>query len=69
LTDKLAETCRHFWLFAKENPQTCPYLSANCLIVLCVNAQYTHVARPCEGLPELCLQFGNWRGLRSRAPF
>jgi hypothetical protein len=48
LTDKLAETCGHFWLFTKETPQTCPYLSANCLIVLCVNVQYTHVCTPMQ---------------------
>jgi hypothetical protein len=43
LTDKLAETCGHFWLFAKQDPQTCPYLSANDLIVLCVNVQFAHL--------------------------
>jgi hypothetical protein len=61
LTDKLAETSGLFWLFVKQDPQTFPYLSANCLIVLCVNVQFTHVCTPSQGLPELFLQFGNWR--------
>jgi hypothetical protein len=65
LTDKLTETCGHFWLFVKETPQTFPYLSANFLIVLCVNVHFAHVytPMPCEGLPEL-YSSGNWRGLR-----
>ena len=58
LTDNLAEVCGHIWLFAKEAPQMFPYLSANCLIVLCVNVQFTHVCTPMQGLPELFLQFG-----------
>jgi hypothetical protein len=49
LTDKLAETCGHFWLFAKQDPQTCPYLSANGLIVLCVNVQFAHLCTPMRG--------------------
>ena len=53
LTDKLTETRGNFWLFAKQAPQTFPYLSANGLIVLCVNIQFTHdvctpMARPAE---------------------
>jgi hypothetical protein len=42
LTDKLTEKRGNFWLFAKQAPQTFPYLSANGLIVLCVNIQFTH---------------------------
>ena len=61
LTDKLAETSGLFWPFAKQDPQTFPYLSANCLIVLCGNVQFTHVCTPMQSLPELFLQFGNWR--------
>jgi hypothetical protein len=61
LTDKLAETSGVLWLFVKQAPQTFPYLSANGLIVLCVNVQFTHVCTPMQGLPELFLQFGNWR--------
>jgi hypothetical protein len=37
LTDKLAKVRGHIWLYAKEALQTFPYLSANGLIVLCVN--------------------------------
>ena len=37
LADKLAEARRDIWLVAKQAPQTFPYLSANGLIVLCVN--------------------------------
>ena len=61
LTDKLAETWGHFWLFAKQALQAFPYPSANGLIVLCVNVQFTHVFMSKQGLPELFLQFGNWR--------
>jgi hypothetical protein len=61
VTDKLAETRGNFWLFAKQAPQTFPYLSANGLIVLCVNVQFTHVWARMQGLPELFLQFGDWR--------
>jgi hypothetical protein len=49
LADQLAEVRRHIWLYAKEAPQTCPYLSANGLIVLCVNVQLTHACRPLRG--------------------
>jgi hypothetical protein len=53
LTDKLAETRGNFWLFAKRAPQTLPYLSANGLIVLCVNVQFTHVCtRLCKACPS-----------------
>ena len=61
LTDKLAKVRGHIWLYAKEALQTLPYLSANGLIVLCVNLQFTHVRTPMQGLPELFLQFGKWR--------
>jgi len=37
LTDKLAKVRGHIWLYAKEALQTFPYLSANGLIVFCVN--------------------------------
>jgi hypothetical protein len=68
LTDKLAETRGNCWLFAKHAPQTLPYLSANGLIVLCVNIQFTHVYAPMQGLPELFLQFvGFGPALHSRA--
>ena len=67
LTDKLSKVRGHIWSYAKEALQTFPYLSANGLIVFCVND--AHCVRPCEGLPALCLQFGNWRRLRSRVLF
>ena len=47
LADQLAEVCRHIWLYAKEAPQTCPYLSANSLIMFCVND--AHVWTPMRG--------------------
>jgi len=49
LADKLAEARRDIWLVAKQAPQTFPYLSANGLIVLCVNVQHacTPIARDC----------------------
>jgi len=68
LTDKLAKVRGHICLYAKKALQTFPYLSANGLIVFCVNDAHVCV-RPCEPLPELCLQFGNWRRLRSRVLF
>ena len=46
LADQFAEVRRHMWLYAKEAPQTFPYLSANGLIVLCVNVQFTHACTP-----------------------
>jgi hypothetical protein len=69
LMDKLTETSGLFWLFAKQAPQTFPYLSANGLIVLCVNAQFTHVCTPMQACPSCfySLETGVW--LRSRAPF
>ena len=48
LTDKLAEARGDICLYAKEAPQTFPYLSANGLIVLCVNVQFTHVCTPMQ---------------------
>jgi len=47
LADKLAEARRDIWLVAKQAPQTFPYLSANGLIVLCVND--AHVCTPMRG--------------------
>jgi hypothetical protein len=44
LTDKLAKVRGHIWLYAKEALQTLPYLSANGLIVFCVND--AHVCTP-----------------------
>jgi hypothetical protein len=49
LADQFAEVCRHIWLYAKEAPQTFPYLSANGLIVLCVNVKFTHACTPLRG--------------------
>ena len=46
LTDKLAKVRGHIWLYAKEALQTFPYLSANGLIVLCVNVQFAHACMP-----------------------
>ena len=58
------------WLYAKEAPQTFPNLSANGLIVLCVNVQFTHAFTPMRGTARVCLQFGNSKPdrPRSRAP-
>ena len=67
LTDKLAKVRGHIWLYAKEALQTFPYLSANGLIVLASMKRMR--VRPCEERPALCLQFGNWRRLRSRVLF
>ena len=47
LTDKLAKVRGHIWLYAKEALQTFPYLSANGLIVSCVND--AHVCTPMRG--------------------
>jgi hypothetical protein len=47
LMDKLTETSGLIWLFVKQAPQTFPYLSANGLIVLCVND--AHVWTPMRG--------------------
>ena len=47
LTDKLAKVRGHISLYAKEALQTLPYLSANGLIVLCVND--AHVCTPMRG--------------------
>ena len=47
LTDKLAKVRGHIWLYAKEALQTFPYLSANGLIVFCVND--AHVCTPMRG--------------------
>ena len=66
LADQFAEVRRHMWLYTKEAPQTFPYLSANGLIVFCVNDAL--VCTPMR-LPALCPQFGNWRRLRSRVLF
>jgi hypothetical protein len=44
LTDKLAKVRGHIWPYAKEALQTFPYLSANGLIVFCVND--AHVCTP-----------------------
>ena len=66
LTDKLSKVRGHIWSYAKEALQTFPYLSANGLIVFCVND--AHVCTPMR-LPALCPQFGNWRRLRSRVLF
>src|SRR5262249_61193079 len=44
LADQLAEVRRHIWLYAKEASQTFPYLSANGLIMFCVND--AHVCTP-----------------------
>ena len=50
LTDKLAKVRgQHIWLYAKEALQTFPYLSANGLIVLCVNVQFRHVCMSMRG--------------------
>ena len=49
LTDKLAKVRGHIWLYAKEALQTFPYLSANGLIVLCVNDQFSHACTPMQG--------------------
>jgi hypothetical protein len=70
LADQLAEVRRHNWLVTKQAPQTFPYLSANGLIVLCVNVQFTHVCMPMRGTARVCLQFGNPKPdkSRSRAP-
>jgi hypothetical protein len=70
LADQLAEVRRHIWLATKQAPQTFPYLSANGLIVLCVNVQFTHVCMPMRGTARVCLQFGNPKPdkPRSRAP-
>ena len=46
LTDNLSEVRGHIWLYAKEALQTFPYLSANGLIVLCVNVQFAHACTP-----------------------
>jgi hypothetical protein len=51
LADQLAEVRGHIWLYAKKAPQTFPYLSANGLIMLCVNVQFTHVSTP---MPRVC---------------
>jgi hypothetical protein len=68
LMDKLAKVRGHIWLYAKGALQTFPYLSANGLIVFCVNIQFTHVYAPMQGLPELFLQFvGFGPALHSRA--
>jgi len=47
LTDKLAKVRGHIWLYAKEALQTFPYLSANGLIVFCIND--AHVCTPMRG--------------------
>ena len=47
LTDKLAKMRGHIWLYAKEALQTFPYLSANGLIMFCVND--AHVWTPIRG--------------------
>src|SRR6516165_7547933 len=47
LTDKLAKVRGHIWLYAKEALQTLPYLSANGLIVFCVND--AHACTPMRG--------------------
>ena len=47
LMDKLAKVRGHIWLYAKEALQTFPYLSANGLIMFCVND--AHVWTPMRG--------------------
>jgi hypothetical protein len=69
LMDKLTETSGLIWLFVKQAPQTFPYLSANCLIVLCANVQFTHVCTPCKACPSCFYSLATGVWLRSRAPF
>ena len=47
LTNKLAKVRGHIWSYAKDALQTFPYLSANGLIVFCVND--AHVFMPMRG--------------------
>jgi len=64
LTDKLAKVRGHIWLYAKEALQTFPYLSANGLIVFCIND--AHVCTPMRGTARAVSTVWQLAWLRSR---